>query len=195
MFLLVTGASGVGKSTIRPFLEAEFRGILKAAELFEIAGPPEWTIQWRQKAVEKAVKLAVTLQLEGKHFLLCGDPVPQGEVYAAPSFNQIDGIAICLLDASPECQRNRLLTRGDDPKLIPHHIAFAKWMREDIIDPDHQSDVIMEGGWEEMRWERWNEIVRSQSTIDSQIIDTTNRTPREVGELVMDWIHRSLYAR
>jgi broad-specificity NMP kinase len=125
MLLLITGASGMGKTTVRKMVAAEFADRLESVELAEVAGPPEWSLRWRHQAVEKAVQRAVQAQRHGKHFLLCGDPVPPAEVYAAPSADQLESISVCLLDASEDSQRIRLMERGDDPSLIPHHIALA----------------------------------------------------------------------
>lgn len=79
------------------------------------------------------------LQAERRHLLLCGDPVAAGEVLAAPSAAELDGVAVCLLDLSPEAQTSRLAGRGDDPTLLADHHAFADWMRGhdwsmDIVD-------------------------------------------------------------
>jgi hypothetical protein len=62
---------------------------------------------------------------------------------------------VCLLDASEDAQRLRLINRGDDPSLIQHHIAFAAWMREHITNPNYYLEVIKQGGWEKMQRERW----------------------------------------
>jgi hypothetical protein len=84
MFLLVTGASGVGKSTVRRLIEPEFARVLETAELSILGETPEWTVAWRHRMVERMARRALAVQREGKHFLLCGDPVPPGEVLAAP---------------------------------------------------------------------------------------------------------------
>ena len=47
------------------------------------------------------------------------------EVVAAPSASALEGLAVCLLDVSPEVQAARLTARGDDPSLLVHHQAFA----------------------------------------------------------------------
>lgn len=192
MFLLVTGASGVGKSTVRQRVAAEFANLLEAAELTEVAGTPEWSLRWRHQAVEQVVRRAIQVQRAGKHYLLCGDPVPPGELYAAPSADQLTRIAVCLLDISAQAQQQRLLLRGDDPALIPHHIAFAAWMREHIANPGHRPDVIMQGGWEQMRWERWLGSAVPEPPWDGTTIDTTDRSPAEVSQLVGGWIQQQL---
>jgi hypothetical protein len=192
VFLLITGASGAGKSTVRRRVEADFANVLEAAELAALGGTPQWSLLWRHQAVEKAVQRAVQVQREGRHFLLCGDPVPPGEVYAAPSVDQLEGIAVCLLDVSAEAQTSRLMARGDDPSLLPRHVAFADWMRAHAADPGHRPEVIMRGGWEKMRWNRWLPGGEEQRTWKSHIIDTSDLGPEEVAQLASVWIRRVL---
>jgi len=192
MLLLITGASGMGKTTVRKMVAAQFADRLESAELAEVAGPPEWSLRWRHQAVEKAVQRAVQAQRHGKHFLLCGDPVPPAEVYAAPSADQLESIAVCLLDATEDSQRIRLRERGDDPSLIPHHIAFAVWMREHITNPRHRLGVVRQGGWERMQWERSLAAMDQQELWTSHRIDTTELGPREVAKLVTIWIRQQI---
>lgn len=192
MFLLITGASGMGKTTVRKIVEAQFADRIESGELAEIAGPPEWSLSWRHQAVEKAVQRAVEVQRYRKHFLLCGDPVPPAEVYAAPSADQLEGIAVCLLDASEDSQRLRLMKRGDDPGLIPHHLAFAIWMREHIANPRHRLEVVKQGGWEKMRWDRWLTVREQQELRRPHQIDTTGLYPAEVAKRVAAWIRQQI---
>ena len=74
MFLLVTGASGVGKSTVRRLIEPEFAGVLEIAELASLGVTPQWNVAWRHQMVERIVRRALEAQCDGKPFLLCGDP-------------------------------------------------------------------------------------------------------------------------
>jgi len=132
-----------------------------------------WSLRWRQQAVETIVARAVRSQRAGKHSLLCGDPVPPGEVVAAPSADQLDGVAVCLLDVSPAAQRDRLIRRGDDPALLPRHVAFAGWMRAHVADPAHRPDVIIGDGWDAMRWERWLPSGERATPWTGHVIDTS----------------------
>ena len=192
MFLLVTGASGVGKSTVRRLVAARFATVMEAAELAELGRTPEWTLKWRHEAAEWAVQRALELQREGRHFLLAGDPVAPGEVIATPSADRLEGLAVCLLDASEAAQRQRLTSRGDDPSLLVHHVAFQTWMRAHVADPSHRPHVIMQGAWDAMRWERWLVDGRIAPRWTSHVIDTSDRSPEEVAEQVDAWIRRTL---
>jgi hypothetical protein len=194
MFFLVTGASGVGKSTVRQRVAPRFRRTLVAAELATLGLTPQWSMGWRQQAVELAVQRALEAQQAGKHFLLCGDPVPPGELYAAPSADQLAGIAVCLLDAAPHAQRERLLARGDDPELLVHHLAFAAWMREHARDHRHRPEVLLQDRWEAMRWERWMRDDLDQPPWRAHVIDTTDCGPADVSIQVATWIRQVLSA-
>src|ERR1035441_8712826 len=143
MFLLVTGASGAGKSTVRRAAARELSPEVECVELYDIVGVPAFPdIAWRQRATEAVVQRALELQAEGRHLLPSGDPVAAGEVLAVPSAVGLDGVAVCLLDVSPDAQAARLTRRGDDPSLLSHHQAFAEWMRSHARDPRHMPHVL-----------------------------------------------------
>lgn len=197
MFFLVTGASGVGKSTVRHLVKDELTPDVIAAELTEVAGSPDWELvwgheglAWRHQAIEKVVQRALEEQAAGRHFLLCGDPVPPGELIAVPSAPRLDDIRICLLDASEDAQRRRLTERGDDPSRTPLHIAFARWMREHVADPRSHRALVINGGWDQMRWERW--IEDPDLRWEAEVIDTSDLSPQEVAVRVLSWIRSHL---
>jgi hypothetical protein len=191
MFLLVTGASGVGKSTARRYVEAELGNVVRCAELREVAEVPAVpTIAWRQRATEAAVRAALTSTRP--HFLLAGDPVAVGEVLAAPSAPALDGIAACLLDARPDVQTARLAARGDDPTVLSHHIAFADWMRGHARDPKHMQRVLTGQAWDAMVWSRWTGMPTGDPRWQVTVVDTSDRTPDEVGERVLVWAQAAI---
>jgi hypothetical protein len=152
-----------------------------------VAVPAAPTLAWRQRATDAVVRRALELQQSGRHLLLSGDPVAAAEVVAAPSAAALEGLALCLLDLSPEVQASRLSARGDDPSLFVRHVAFAEWMRRHARDPLHMSHVLSTGGWEEMRWDRLTSLTSSWRV---HLIDTTMMTRRAVAEAVLDWCHR-----
>jgi ABC-type multidrug transport system fused ATPase/permease subunit len=132
MFLLVTGASGAGKSTARLAVTPVLSPDVECVELHDIIDvPARPTLAWRQQATEVAVQRALALQDEHRHLLLSGDPVAAGEVLAAPSAVYLHGVAACLLDVSPGVQSARLNRRGDAPALMADHHA-----------PDARSDSL-----------------------------------------------------
>jgi hypothetical protein len=100
---------------------------------------------------------------------------------------KLEGIEVCLLDISPEKQIERLTLRGDPAGLFPAHVAFADWMRHHVLDHRYRPEVIINGGWEGMRWDVWNaeEVVVPWR---SHIIDTSELTSSEVAREVAAWI-------
>ena len=192
MFLLVTGASGAGKSSVRALVERELSPTVECVELGQVVDVPAIpTKTWRQRATEVVVRRALELQQDGRHLLLSGDPVAAGEVAAAPSSSALEGLAICLLDVSPDAQAERLAARGDDPPLLRHHQAFAEWMRRHADDPVHMPHVLSTDGWDEMRWDRLAVLARDWQMIR---IDTTPMTRDRVAAAVLEWCRRVLAA-
>jgi len=190
MLLLITGASGVGKSTVRAIVGPELSPQVESVELTDLAPLPiARTRGWRQQAAELAVRRAVELQACGRHLLLAGDPVPAIEVIAAPSASQLDAVAVCLLDASAEAQAARLAARGDDSTLLVHHQAFAEWMRRQASDPLHMTHVVADQGWEQMRWERLADLT---DRWQMHTIDTSHLSRKEVAGEVLAWCRRAL---
>jgi hypothetical protein len=95
----------------------------------------------------------------------------------------LDGIAVCLLDATPVAQAERLRSRGDNPDLLVHHQAFAEWMRRQATDPLHMTHVVSDGGWEQMRWDR---LTASALDWRMSIIDTSELTKDQVADSVLN---------
>jgi energy-coupling factor transporter ATP-binding protein EcfA2 len=193
MFLLLTGASGAGKSTARELVAGDLAGEVECVELGHVVRiPPRPTIAWRQQATEAVVQRALALQADGRHLLLGGDPVAAGEVIAAPSADKLDAIAVCLLDVNPEAQAARLIRRGDDPRLLADHQAFASWMRAHAHDPSHMSHVLTTNGWHAMRWERLSRLDPHAGQWNVHVIDTSACTSDEVAGRVLTWCRRAL---
>lgn len=193
MFLLLTGASGVGKSTVRGALADALRPEVWCVEFAELVTIPEFPdIVWRQQATEEVVRHALAVQEHGRHFLLAGDPVAPGELLAAPSADRLGGIAVCLLDCEPDAQRACLAHRGDAPVTFDAHVNFAAWMREHVRDPRHRPEVITASGWREMRWDRWSSWTTGDPRWKSTELDTTALSAEQVTSETLRWCQRAL---
>jgi broad-specificity NMP kinase len=193
MFLLLTGASGSGKSTVRELVADKLAAEVECVELSYVARIlPVPTIAWRQQATEAAVRRALDLQAVGRHLLLAGDPVAAGEVIAAPSADKLHTIAVCLLDVNAEAQAARLAQRGDDPRLLADHQAFAGWMRAHAQDPNHMPDVLGTNGWDAMRWERLRRFDPRNGGWDMHVLETSERTRDEVADQILTWCRWAL---
>lgn len=193
MFLLLSGASGVGQSTVRELIADQLEPGVRCAELAQlVAIPPLPDLAWRQRATEAAVQQALADQREGRHFLLAGDPVAFGELVAAPSADRLDSIAGCLLDCRPDAQLDRLRRRGDPPAALEAHLNFAAWMRGHARNPQHRPEVITAAGWGAMRWERWLTLRAGDPRWRFEEIDTTDRSPPETAAEVLAWCRQQV---
>ncbi|TQM15999.1 hypothetical protein [Pseudonocardia kunmingensis] len=196
MLLLVSGASGVGKTTARLharhlFERRHLDGAYETAELFTLGPIPAVpTVAWRQEQVEAAVRRAIALEAEGRHLLFAGDPVPVGEALAAPSADRID-IAACLLDVDEDAHLARLAKRNEPEELIPLHRGFATWLRAHATDPGHVPEAVTTDAWPEMRWGRW--VGRAPGPEWAMtVVDTSRLLPEQVGAEVVDWCGRAV---
>jgi hypothetical protein len=115
VFLLITGASGTGKSSVRAALAPELGPEVVCVELGDVVPiPARPMLAWRQESTEAVVRLALEYQAEGRHLLLSGDPVAPGEVLAAPSASHLP--EVLTTNAWEEMRWERWVDRrGDDP--------------------------------------------------------------------------------
>jgi hypothetical protein len=190
VLLLISGASGAGKTSVRQTIAGELAPDVEAIELRHLATVPAAPdVAWRQCMAERVVARSRELERQGRHLLLAGDPVAPGEVLAAPSATSVD-IAVCLLDVSERAQRERLRRRGDPEELLPHHVAFADWLRRHAGDPRHMPHVLTTGGWEAMQWSRL-------TTLSWQIpvIDGSSMSIAEAGHAALQWIRDAISGR
>jgi hypothetical protein len=190
VLLLISGASGAGKTSVREAIVCELAPDIEAVELRHLDTVPAVPdIAWRQRVTERAVARSRVLDAQGRHLLLAGDPVAPGEVLAAPSATSVD-IAVCLLDVSEDSQRERLRRRGDPEELLPNHAAFAAWLRRHAEDPAYLPHVLTTGGWDGMRWSRL-------TTLPWQItvIDGSAPTIAETGRAALQWVRDAVSGR
>jgi hypothetical protein len=193
VLLLLSGASGAGKTTVRDTIAAPLAPRVDAVELGHLGAiPPIPDLAWRQRMVELAVLRARALAGEGRHLLLAGDPVAPGGVLAEPSAPQVD-IAICLLDVNEAEQRRRLRARGEPAELLGHHVAFTGWLRRHARDPDHLPQFITTGGWDAMQWSRWTD--RPRDGWQMPIIGGSGLDPTEAGRRVAAWVSDAIAGR
>jgi hypothetical protein len=195
LLLLVSGASGVGKSTARIKATALLGGIVEAIELWHFGPlPPVPTIEWRQRLTEQAVQRAISLETIGRHLLFAGDPIAAGEVLAAPSADQID-IAVCLLDANEKAQTERLQARDGSLDLLPNNLGYAEWMRKHATDPTHMPFVLIDNGWSEMQWDRWTSLDADDPRWAMSVIDTSEQSSDETAAALAEWCHDAMNSR
>jgi hypothetical protein len=190
VLLLISGASGAGKSSVRETIAGELAPGVEAVELRHLdTVPPVPDLAWRQRMAERAVARSRVLDKQGRHLLLAGDPVAPGEVLAAPSATSVD-IAVCLLDVSEDAQRQRLRRRGEPEELLPRHAAFAAWLRHHASDPAHMPHVLTTGGWDGMQWSRLTTLPWQITVIDGSAMSVA-----EAGHAALQWVRDAISGR
>lgn len=195
MLLSVTGASGVGKSTVLAALEAsDLGGDVTCVEFDSVGVPAGADTAWRHGAIEHWVRFAVEEQDAGRHVLLAGQ-VPPGELLAAPSVDRLDGIAVCVLHSSPEVQEARLIGRGETADSLVHHLPFGVWFGAHARDPQHAPEVVRVETATRMVWERWEHLQPGDPRWPVSIIDTDALSPADVAERVKSWVRTVLTGR
>lgn len=191
VLFLVSGASGVGKSTVRERLAGRLGPVFTAVELRDLASTEASSMRWRQETAEIAAARAALLSGHGQHLLLCGDPVAPAEMVAAPSASRTGGTAVCLLDADTEAQTARLTGRGDDPALLEAHLGFGQWMREHADNPLPRLEILTQDSAPGARWDRITRLVeRGQWRV--HVVDTSHQGPKDVVNTVETWIAQAL---
>jgi hypothetical protein len=193
VLLLISGASGSGKTSVRQAIGPGLEPAVSAVELRHLGRVPDPpTLEWRQRMAEVAVVRAARLDADGRHLLLAGDPVAPGEVLAAPSAPTVD-IAICLLDVDEQTQGERLRRRGDPEELLPRHAAFADWLRGHARDPRHIPQVLSTASWSEMRWSRLTALPAELWRIT--VIDGSKLSRPEMNQAAQQWVSDAIAGR
>jgi hypothetical protein len=191
MLFLLFGSSASGKTAALNGIRARLRGLV-AHDFDEIGVPPDANTAWRQRANETWLCRALVSQADGEDFLLAGQ-VPLGEVLAAPSASELEGISACLLDCDDETRLARINGRGPEwigrvPGEVQDHLNWAEWMRQHARNPAARQHVIRWGGAEEMRWKRWTDWREGDPRWRVRVIDTSKLSIERTVDQLVDWI-------
>lgn len=167
VLLLISGASGSGKTSVREAIAAHLEPAVTAVELRHLGAVPDPpTLEWRQRMAEEAVLRAVRLDRDRRHLLLAGDPVAPGEV---------------------------LGRRGDPAELFARHAAFADWMRGHARNPRHMPHVLSTDGWPQMRWSRLSSMPADRWRIN--VIDVSKMSRADTNQAALQWVTDAIEGR
>ncbi len=185
MLYLVTGASGSGKTACLGPLR-ELNPEIVWYDFDELGVPSDADKVWRHRTSEHWIKRAVQNQAHGRDTGICGSII-FGEVLAAPSAPQLEGVVACLLDCYDVTRIDRLRARGLHG-ATQEMLCWAAWQRMHAVDPQWRQDVIRDEGAAEMEWERWENWQRGNPRWCVQVIDTTYLSIQQVASAVSTWI-------
>lgn len=195
MLYSVAGSSCSGKSTAARACAGLDR--LAVHDFDEIGVPSAADMRWRHESLEWWLGRVLDYQARGIDTLLTGQS-PLGEILAAPSAVHLDGLSTCLLDVADD-ERLARLRRRDPGRWSPEaehaFVGWARWHRGHAADPRHRPEVLTEGGWSGMVWERWSGWERGDPRWTVPIIDTTGRAPAETAADLAAWIGSSGVSR
>lgn len=168
----ISGVNGVGKTAIMPFLK-----ILLPSNQFEIhdfdeRGVPEKANgNWRISETKYWVDLGVELMSKNKSIVVCGFVKPAD--FQEMLSDELLGITLVFLDASPEVIRQRLTGRyTKDGYFNESQMVIGKPINV-FID----GNIYILGQMKE-----------SFAKLNCPIVDTSNLTPKEVAKQVVGMI-------
>jgi hypothetical protein len=135
VLFLLTGSAGSGKSTALRELSAR-RSDLAAFDFDDLRPPPGAPQSWWQRQIDERVAWAAAGQARGEDTVLAGW-LTVGEVLAAPSAAQLEGVAACLLDCDDDVRVARIERRAASgtwrqhtPEEVAGFLRAAARMRE-----------------------------------------------------------------
>lgn len=174
---LVTGSSGVGKSTILPFLQKRLSGEFEVHDFDEklteeVAMNGKLLDDWRIETTKYWIDFAKENFKSGKSTVIIGLIYPN-EVKQLDTQIPHD---FCLLDASDEKIRERLMgKRFSNPEKIAGLKEATDQTPKEFIS---ENKCLMEKLRDEIK------------TGDGEIIDTTEDTPEQTADKISSWILR-----
>src|SRR5713101_2643512 len=142
MLLLVTGASGSGKSACLPGLRQVLPDI-EWHDFDEVGVPASCTSEWCQRTTEHWLAEAIRHEQRRLSMSVVGGAI-LGEVLACPSAPEVKSIHVALLDCHDWTRIDRLRKRGTHG-ATQDMLNWAAWQRMHAIDPQWRPDVICNG--------------------------------------------------
>lgn len=189
MLFFVTGASGSGKTACIPGLRKRFPEF-DIHDFDERDVPVDAGTRWRQQQTEYWINKGIENQRLGKDTVICGGAV-FGEILACPSIQQIDDLAVCLLDCSDSVRVDRMRRLGTDEPTM-EMLSWAAWLRVHAVDPTWCPEVIMQDSYDLMNWDNWRGWSRGDPRWREPIIDTTGKKIDQITAAVARWIESEI---
>lgn len=201
MLLVLGGSSGAGKTAIRRFVTETAPELIVGLSLrshdFDENGVPAGAdSEWRQQTGEEWIQQALAYERKGVDLLLSAN-LPLGEILAAPTAPQLDGIAVCLIDCKDQIRVERLRARDHasyTDERIWDFILFAAWQRLHHADPAWMPHVIT-GHSSEMMWDRWIPWTSDDPRWSVPTFDTSDETVEGSAGRVAEWIRAQIQLR
>lgn len=185
MFLLVSGSSASGKTTLVQALGSRIENLVCHDADEKMA----FDAEMRCRQLEEWVQLALRHQDEERDFLLAGQS-PLGELLACPSAPKLSKISATLLDCHDTVRIQRMRDRGFDPKWPPSQdfLNWAAWHRMHAWDPQWEQRVITSNAAPDHPYNRWTTWQQTDPRWQVNVIDTTTVDAETMREMVTAWV-------
>lgn len=122
---IVTGASGVGKTTVIK----ELRGLLPDADIFDIDSIHPFVGEDWNKIQNIWLRVARNIAESGRISIICGTMMPW-DVEKCEDYQYFKKIYYLNLHCDDETRELRLRARNWPEDMIQEHKSFAKWLLE-----------------------------------------------------------------
>lgn len=122
---IVTGASGVGKTTVIK----ELRGLLPDVDIFDIDSIHQFVGDDWNKIQNIWLRVARNIAESGRISIICGTMMPW-DVEKCEDYQYFKGIYYLNLHCDDETRELRLRARNWSEEMIQDHKSFAKWLLE-----------------------------------------------------------------
>jgi len=133
----ITGAEGVGKSSIIPILK-EKMSELDIYDFDEVGVPENPPLQWRLDTTLHWIKIALKNQDKGISTCIVGLCFPK-EIEQYEEHKKLNDICYCLLDLSDE-EREKRLHKRNTPGIKSYNTI--KELRDELENTKHSKIII-----------------------------------------------------
>jgi len=135
----ITGAEGVGKSSIIEILKDKF-GDMDVHDFDDVGVPDNPDLQWRHDTTLHWIKVAIENQKKGVSTIVAGLSFPN-EVLMFEEYKEMDEILFCLLNVHESEREKRLCARGSAKDVIDD-LCQLHDLREKFKDVKFENVVI-----------------------------------------------------
>ncbi|MES2436797.1 MAG: hypothetical protein V4519_02195 [Patescibacteria group bacterium] len=170
---LIIGPNGVGKTTLIPLLQSKLSHNFEIHDFDERGVPDNVDRIWRQSETLYWLELSKSNLLKRISTIICGFMKP-AEIIEASNKLEIRPV-VCFLDINKENLEKRLLGRYQTEESIKNLERVTNKSVEKFIQDNVYVTSLLKKDSEQ------NDFV---------IIDTSNRSPEEVSQDLINWISK-----
>jgi hypothetical protein len=95
-------------------------------------------------------------------------------------------------------RRGRLRARDGDrwsAAAVEAFVGWGAWHRGHARDPRHRPEVIIDGSWPAMVWDRWSQWAKDDPRWSTHVLDTTGQSLAQSVTALERWTRGWLPAR